>query len=206
MPLRGAVVRDIGIALRQHKAPLARLIALEVGKIFIEAEGEVQEFIDMTEMALGLSRSLEGKTLPSERKQHLLLEAWHPLGTVGIITSFNFPCAVYGWNLSNALVTGNTCVWKPALSTNLVSIAVTKIIAKVLHHHKVNPAVASLAVGPAEIGEALARDHRVKLVSFTGSTAVGRKVGVIVQERFGRSVLELGGNNAISELNSKFTA
>ncbi|KAI9032191.1 aldehyde dehydrogenase domain-containing protein [Hyaloraphidium curvatum] len=197
MPTRGAVVRDIGATLRLHKPKLARLISLEVGKLLAEAESEVQEFIDMTELALGLSRKLEGKTLPSERKQHLLLEAYHPLGVVGIITTFNSPCAVYGWNMSVALVCGNTTVWKPALSTNLVAIAMTKLISKVLIGHKVDPAVASLCTGTADIGEALCRDDRYKLVSFTGSTAVGRNVGVVVQERFGRTVLQLGGNNAI---------
>ncbi|KXS12040.1 Aldedh-domain-containing protein [Gonapodya prolifera JEL478] len=195
-PVRGHIVREIGEALREKKLALAKLISLEVGKILAEAEGEVQEFIDMTDIALGLSRSMPGQVLPSERSKHLILEQWHPLGCVGVITAFNFPHAVYGWNSSLAFVCGNSVVWKPALSTSLVALATTKIVHSVLERNNYPTSLAALLCGAGEVGEAVSKDRRVDLVSFTGSTAIGRKVGVWAQERFGRVLLELGGNNA----------
>ncbi|XP_070541761.1 alpha-aminoadipic semialdehyde dehydrogenase-like [Ptychodera flava] len=196
-PHRGEIVRQVGHALREKKHLLGKLESLENGKILPEGEGEVQEFIDVCDYAVGLSRMFGGKVLPSERPGHALLEQWNPLGVVGIITAFNFPIAVYGWNTAIGLVCGNTCFWKGAPSTPLCSIAVTKIMASVLEANNVPSEVCSMIVGGADIGAAMAKDERIPLLSFTGSTPVGQKVGVTVQERFGKSILELGGNNAI---------
>ncbi|XP_077988767.1 alpha-aminoadipic semialdehyde dehydrogenase-like [Glandiceps talaboti] len=196
-PHRGEIVRQIGHALREKKHLLGKLEALEVGKILPEGEGEVQEFIDVCDYAVGLSRMFGGRVLPSERPGHALMENWNPLGVVGIITAFNFPVAVYGWNASIAMVCGNTCLWKGAPSTPLSTIAIQKIMISVLEANNVPPAVCTLVSAGADVGTAMAKDERLPLLSFTGSTAVGQKVGVMVQERFGKSILELGGNNAI---------
>ncbi|KAL1435121.1 hypothetical protein MTO96_011285 [Rhipicephalus appendiculatus] len=168
-----------------------------MGKILTEGLGEVQEYIDVCDYAVGLSRTIEGKWLPSERPGHALLEAWNPLGVVGVITAFNFPVAVYGWNSAIALVCGDTLLWKTASTTPLCGVAVTKIISKVLEANQLPGAVCALTVGGPPIGDAMAGDDRVRLLSFTGSTQVGRRVALKVQERFGRPLLELGGNNAI---------
>lgn len=196
-PKRGEIVRKIGDALREKIQLLGRLVSLEMGKILVEGIGEVQEYVDVCDYAAGLSRMIGGPTLPSERPGHALMEQWNPLGLVGIITAFNFPVAVFGWNNAIALITGNVCLWKGAPTTSLVSIAVTKIVAKVLEDNLLPGAICSLTCGGADIGTAMARDERVNLLSFTGSTHVGKQVALMVQERFGKSLLELGGNNAI---------
>ncbi|XP_068629591.1 putative aldehyde dehydrogenase family 7 member A1 homolog [Battus philenor] len=196
-PARGEIVRQIGDALREKLQPLGQLVALEMGKILPEAVGEVVEYIHVCDLALGLSRSLPGTVFPSERPGHMLIEKWNPLGAIGIITAFNFPIAVFGWNSAIAMVCGDTSVWKPSETTPLVAVAVTKIVESVLKKNDIPGAVASLCVGGKEIGQQLVQDPRMKLVSFTGSTAVGQQVGVEVQKRFGRHLLELGGNNAI---------
>ncbi|XP_076443394.1 alpha-aminoadipic semialdehyde dehydrogenase-like [Babylonia areolata] len=196
-PQRGEIVRQMGEALREKKALLGKLESLEMGKIVAEGEGEVQEYIDIADYAVGLSRMFSGHVFPSERRGHMLIEQWNPLGTVGVITAFNFPVAVYGWNSSIALVTGNTVLWKGAPTTPLVSVAVTKIVTSVLEKNNIPGAVCSLVTGGADIGTLMAKDERVNLLSFTGSTPVGHKVSQMVQERFGKFLLELGGNNAI---------
>nr|XP_023404448.1 alpha-aminoadipic semialdehyde dehydrogenase isoform X3 [Loxodonta africana] len=172
-------------------------VSLEMGKILVEGVGEVQEYVDICDYAVGLSRMIGGPILPSERPGHALIEQWNPVGLVGIITAFNFPVAVYGWNNAIAMICGNVCLWKGAPTTSLISVAVTKIIAKVLEDNKLPGAICSLTCGGADIGTAMAKDERVNLLSFTGSTQVGKQVALMVQERFGRSLLELGGNNAI---------
>ncbi|XP_074787568.1 alpha-aminoadipic semialdehyde dehydrogenase isoform X2 [Athene noctua] len=196
-PKRGEIVRQIGDALRQKIKALGSLVSLEMGKIFVEGVGEVQEYVDVCDYAVGLSRMIGGPILPSERPGHALIEQWNPVGLVGIITAFNFPVAVYGWNSAIAMICGNACLWKGAPTTSLISVAVTKIIAKVLEDNRVPGAVCSLVCGGADVGTAMARDERMDLLSFTGSTKVGKQVALMVQERFGRSLLELGGNNAI---------
>ncbi|CAH7020775.1 alpha-aminoadipic semialdehyde dehydrogenase isoform X2 [Phodopus roborovskii] len=196
-PKRGDIVRKIGLALREKIRVLGKLVSLEMGKILVEGIGEVQEFVDICDYAAGLSRMIGGPVLPSERPGHALIEQWNPLGLVGIITAFNFPVAVFGWNNAIALITGNVCIWKGAPTTSLVTIAVTKIIAKVLEENDLPGAICSMTCGGADIGTAMAKDTRVNLLSFTGSTQVGKQVALMVQERFGRSLLELGGNNAI---------
>ncbi|KAK3607912.1 hypothetical protein CHS0354_036738 [Potamilus streckersoni] len=196
-PLRGEIVRQMGDALRHKKSLLGKLVTLEMGKILPEGNGEVQEYIDITDYAVGLSRMFAGHVFPSERNGHALLEQWNPLGLVGVITAFNFPVAVYGWNSAIALVCGNTVLWKGAPTTPLVSVAVTKILASVLEKNKLPGAICSMVCGAADIGEKMAKDERINLLSFTGSTQVGHKVSMMVQERFGKFLLELGGNNAI---------
>ncbi|XP_043833210.1 alpha-aminoadipic semialdehyde dehydrogenase isoform X1 [Dromiciops gliroides] len=196
-PKRGEIVRQIGEALRQKIHILGNLVSLEMGKILVEGVGEVQEYVDICDYAVGLSRMIGGPILPSERPGHALIEQWNPLGLVGIITAFNFPVAVYGWNNAIALICGNVCLWKGAPSTSLISVAVTKIVAKVLEDNNLPGAICSMTCGGADIGTAMAKDERIDLLSFTGSTQVGKQVAVMVQERFGRSLLELGGNNAI---------
>lgn len=195
-PHRGEIVRQIGDALREYKDQLGDLESIEVGKIKTEGAGEVQEFIDVCDFAVGLSRQLPGFNFPSERPEHTLEERWNPLGLVGIITAFNFPVAVFGWNAAIALVCGNVLLHKPAPSTNLCSIAVHDIIQKVLKKNNLPAGICTLVCGGTDVGKAIASDKRVDLVSFTGSTHVGREVGCEVQRRFGRSLLELGGNNA----------
>ena len=196
-PARGEIVRQIGEKLREKKDALGSLISLEMGKIKAEGDGEVQEVIDICDLACGLSRSLEGKVLPSERPGHFMLECWNPLGIVGVITAFNFPCAVFGWNACIGLVCGDLMLWKGAPSTPLVSIATTKIFADVLKENGFN-SVCSLVQGDGiEIGELMTNDKRIPLISFTGSCKVGRHISETVSKRFGKSILELGGNNAV---------
>jgi len=196
-PKRGELVRDLGNALRELKAPLGELVSLEMGKIRAEGLGEVQEMIDICDFAVGLSRQLYGLTLASERPGHRMMEQWHPLGPVGVISAFNFPVAVWSWNAAIAAVCGDTVIWKPAEPAPLCGIAVQRIANRVMADHGVS-GVFSLLVGKGGVvGERLIRDERVPLVSFTGSTAVGRQVSATVAGRFGRTILELGGNNAI---------
>lgn len=167
-----------------------------MGKILPEGVGEVQEFVDICDYAVGLSRSFAGQVIPSERAKHVILEKWRPLGLIGVISAFNFPCAVYGWNAAIALTVGNSVLWKGADSTPLVSVATTKIVADVFERNNL-PSVANLCQGGVDIGKVMSKDDRINLLSFTGSTAVGRDVAVEVQKRFGKSLLELGGNNAL---------
>ncbi len=196
-PKRGEIVRQIGEELRRHKEPLGRLVSLEMGKIRAEGEGEVQEMIDMADFAVGLSRQLYGQMMNSERPGHRMYEQWHPLGVVGIITSFNFPVAVWAWNAVIAAACGDTMIWKPSSSTPLCAVAVQKICARVMESHGI-PGVFTLAVGSGRtVGEKMLRDRRLPLISFTGSTGMGRHVAAATAERFARSILELGGNNAI---------
>ena len=196
-PKRGDVVRDLGTALREIKEPLGDLVSLEMGKIRAEGHGEVQEMIDICDFAVGLSRQLYGLTLASERRGHRMMEQWQPLGPVGIITAFNFPVAVWAWNTAIALVCGDPVIWKPAEPAPLCGVAVQHIANRVMADHGLT-GLCSLIVGKGSIvGEALLTDERVPLISFTGSTVVGRHVASTVAGRFGRSILELGGNNAI---------
>ncbi|XP_063434369.1 alpha-aminoadipic semialdehyde dehydrogenase-like [Mytilus trossulus] len=196
-PQRGEIVRQMGEALREKKTILGKLESLEMGKILAEGEGEVQEYIDIADYAVGLSRMFSGNVFPSERPGHMLIEQWNPLGVVGIITAFNFPVAVYGWNSSISLICGNCCLWKGAPTTPLVSVAITKILEAVLKANNLPGAICSLVQGGADIGMLMAKDERINLLSFTGSTPVGHKVSMMVQERFGKFLLELGGNNAL---------
>jgi len=197
-PKRGEVVRQLGEALRQAKPDLGRLVTLEAGKIIAEGEGEVQEMIDICDFAVGLSRQLYGLTIASERPQHRMLEQWHPLGLVGIITAFNFPVAVWAWNSVLAAVCGDATLWKPSSQTPLTALATTKIAERVCRAAKVDPAIFSLVIGEgATVGERLLTDRRIALVSATGSTKMGVHVGEAVAQRLGRTLLELGGNNAI---------
>jgi aldehyde dehydrogenase (NAD+) len=197
-PKRGEVVRRLGVELRKHKADLGRLVTLETGKIVAEGEGEVQEMIDICDFATGLSRQLHGLTIASERPGHRMMEQWHPLGVVGIISAFNFPVAVWSWNCALAAVCGDATLWKPSEKTPLTAIACVKIAERVCRECGADPAIFSLVCGTgAEVGERLAADARVRLVSATGSTRMGRRVGEVVARRLGRVLLELGGNNAI---------
>ena len=196
-PRRGELVRDLGNALREMKEPLGDLVSLEMGKIRVEGHGEVQEMIDICDFAVGLSRQLYGLTLASERPGHRMMEQWHPLGPVGVITAFNFPVAVWSWNAALAAVCGDPVIWKPAEPTPLTAVAVQHIANRVMADHGVS-GIFNLVVGPGRsIGERMLEDHRLPLISFTGSTAVGRRVAQAVAGRFGRTILELGGNNAI---------
>jgi len=196
-PQRGEIVRQIGVALREKLDSLGKLVSLEMGKIVPEGIGEVQEYIDICDFAVGLSRMLPGKIIPSERPGHALLEQWNPLGLIGIITAFNFPAAVSGWNTALSLVCGNTQIWKGAPSTPLVTVAITKILSDVLEANKLPGAICSAVQAGADVGEAMSHDERIALLSFTGSTKVGRAVSNNVHSRFGKCLLELGGNNAI---------
>ena len=197
-PVRGETIRRLGNALREAKGELARLITIETGKIIAEGEGEVQEMIDICDFAVGLSRQLHGLTIASERPGHRLMEQWHPLGVVGVITAFNFPVAVWSWNSALAAVCGDSVVWKPSSKTPLTAIAVTRIAERVCRETGADPAVFTLVIGHTEaVGEPLARDRRVPLISATGSCNMGRRVGQLVQGRLGRTLLELGGNNAV---------
>ncbi|BDU74073.1 L-piperidine-6-carboxylate dehydrogenase [Mesoterricola silvestris] len=197
-PKRGEVVKELGDELRRHKEDLAELVTLEMGKTLREGLGEVQEMIDICDLAVGLSRQLYGLTMPSERRMHRLQEQWHPLGVVGVITAFNFPVAVWSWNTAIALVCGDTVLWKPSSKTPLTAIACTRIAERVLLKFGYDPAICSLAIGKgSDIGDLINTDPRVALVSYTGSVPGGRHVGKLVQERFGRHILELGGNGAV---------
>ena len=196
-PLRGEAVRLIGDRLRAHKDQLGSLVSLEMGKIKAEGDGEVQEMIDIADFAVGQSRMLYGNTMHSERPLHRMYEQWHPLGVVGIISAFNFPVAVWSWNAFIAAVCGDTCIWKPSPKAPLCAIAVQRICNEVMEAHGYPP-VFQLFIDPGnELADAFVRDERVDLISFTGSTAVGRRVGEKVAARMGRVLLELGGNNAI---------
>jgi aldehyde dehydrogenase (NAD+) len=189
-------VRRLGEALRRRKTELGRLVTLECGKILSEGEGEVQEMIDIADYAVGLSRSLGGATLPSERPDHRMFEQWHPLGPVAVITAFNFPVAVWAWNAMVAAVCGDTVVWKPSEKTPLAAIAVQRIVEEVMAPEGFS-GVFNLACGGADAGRRLAEDPRIALVSATGSCRMGREVAKVVAGRLGRSLLELGGNNAV---------
>ncbi|WP_433859645.1 L-piperidine-6-carboxylate dehydrogenase [Streptomyces kronopolitis] len=195
-PRRGELVRRLGELLREHRSDLADLITIEAGKIRSEALGEVQEMIDICEFAVGLSRQLYGRTIASERPGHRLAETWHPLGVVGVISAFNFPAAVWSWNTAVALVCGDTVVWKPSELTSLISLACDRLLARAAEEVGAPAGVHRLLLGDRAIGEKLVDDPRVALVSATGSTRMGREVGPRVAARFGRSLLELGGNNA----------
>jgi aldehyde dehydrogenase (NAD+) len=195
-PARGEVVRQLGERLRQKKQALGTLISLEMGKVLAEGLGEVQEMIDICDFAVGLSRQLHGLTIASERGGHRMIEQWHPLGPVGIVTAFNFPMAVWAWNAALAAVCGDTCVWKPSPQTPLCALAVQRLCAELQASHQAD-GLWNLVLGAAAPGEWMASDRRLPLLSFTGSTAVGRRVGAEVAERLGRSILELGGNNAV---------
>jgi aldehyde dehydrogenase (NAD+) len=196
-PRRGEVVRQIGEALRYNKAALGRLVSYEMGKSLQEGYGEVQEMIDICDFAVGLSRQLHGLTMHSERPAHRMYEQWHPMGVVGIISAFNFPVAVWSWNSMIAWVCGNTCVWKPSEKTPLCALACQSIVASVFSANKVPEGVSGLVTGGRDIGEWLASDTRIPLVSATGSTRMGKAVGTAVASRLGKALLELGGNNAI---------
>ena len=196
-PKRGEVVRLLAQELRQHKEALSRLVTLEMGKILNEGRGEVQEMIDMADLAVGMSRQLYGLSMHSERPQHRMYEQWHPLGPVGIITAFNFPVAVWAWNATVAAIAGDSMIWKPSSQTPLTAIAVTRIAGRVLAEAGAPP-VFNLAVGDRHaVGGPLVADPRVPLISATGSVGMGRKIGTVVAERLGRSLLELGGNNGL---------
>ncbi len=196
-PQRGEVIRLLGLALREHKAELGALISLEMGKIRSEGEGEVQEAIDICDFAVGLSRQLYGLTMHSERASHRMYEQWHPLGVIGIITAFNFPMAVWAWNAALAAVCGDTMIWKPSLKTPLCAIALQKIVDRVFGEAG-HPGVMTTVVGTdAGVGTTMINDKRLPLISATGSCRMGKLVGTAVAARLGRSLLELGGNNAI---------
>lgn len=195
-PARGQIIRKFGDLLRLHKEDLGLLITLETGKILAEGAGEVQEMIDMCDFAAGLSRQLSGVTLSSERPRHRMFEQWHPLGVVGIITAFNFPAAVWAWNSLLAAITGNAMIWKPSARTPLTSIAIHKILEPLLKVHDCQ-GVFHLCITEGHLGATwLAQDNRVPMISATGSCQMGREVGSAVAQRLGRSLLELGGNNA----------
>ena len=196
-PKRGEVIRDLGNLLREYKEPLGELVSLEMGKILPEGMGEVQEMIDICDFAVGLSRQLYGLTMHSERPQHRMYEQWHPLGPVGIVSAFNFPVAVWCWNAALATVCGDTNIWKPSSQVPLSAVAVQHLANRIMDDHGLT-GVFNLLVGPGRtVGEKMLNDSRVPLVSFTGSTSMGRHVSETVARRFGRSILELGGNNAI---------
>ena len=196
-PQRGEIVRQIGNQLRQHKDALGQLVTLEMGKIYQEGLGEVQEMIDICDFAVGQSRQLYGFTMHSERPMHRMYDQYHPLGIVGIISAFNFPVAVWAWNAMLAAVSGNVCVWKPSEKTPLTALACQHIVAEVLRENDLPEGIFNVIIGDAQVGSMMAHDRRVPLVSATGSTRMGRKVGEAVGARLGRSLLELGGNNAI---------
>jgi aldehyde dehydrogenase (NAD+) len=196
-PKRGDIVRQVGEALRKYKEPLGKLVSYEMGKSLQEGYGEVQEMIDICDFAVGLSRQLHGLTMHSERPGHRMYEQWHPLGIVGIISAFNFPVAVWSWNAMLAWVCGDVCVWKASEKTPLCGVACQNIIAEVFQKNNVPEGICGLVTGERDLGERIAHDKRIPLVSATGSTRMGKAVGAAVGERLGRSLLELGGNNAI---------
>ncbi len=196
-PKRGEIIRQIGEKLREHKVSLGQLVTIECGKILQEGLGEVQEMIDICDFAVGLSRQLYGLTMHSERPDHRMYEQYHPLGVIGIISAFNFPVAVWSWNAMIAAICGNVSIWKPSEKTPLTAIACQHIIASVLRDNHLPEGVFSYILGDAGIGQAIAADKRISLVSATGSTGMGKKVAKTVSERLGKSLLELGGNNAV---------
>lgn len=196
-PRRGEIIRQYGNVLRENKDALGRLVSYEMGKSLQEGLGEVQEMIDICDFAVGLSRQLHGLTMHSERPNHRMYEQWHPLGIVGIISAFNFPVAVWSWNAMIAAVCGNVCIWKPSEKTPLSAIACQKLLAKVLKDNHLPEGIFCLINGDYKTGEWLCRDEQVSLVSATGSTRMGKSVGAALAARFGKALLELGGNNAI---------
>ena len=196
-PKRGEIVRQIGDALREQKEPLGQLVSYEMGKSLQEGLGEVQEMIDICDFAVGLSRQLYGLTMHSERPLHRMYEQWHPLGVVGIISAFNFPVAVWAWNAALAWVCGNVCIWKPSEKTPLCGIAVQNIVAEVFKKNNVPEGVNCLVQGAREVGEWMSNDTNIPLMSATGSTRMGKALSVAVAARLGKTILELGGNNAI---------
>jgi aldehyde dehydrogenase (NAD+) len=196
-PQRGEIVRQFGNKLRELKEPLGKLVSYEMGKSLQEGYGEVQEMIDICDFAVGLSRQLNGQTIPSERPGHVMREQWHPIGVVGIISAFNFPVAVWAWNTALAWICGDVCVWKASEKAPLCSIACQNIIAGVLKENNLPEGISCIINGDYKVGEMMTTDSRIPLVSATGSTRMGRIVGKTVAERFGKSLLELGGNNAI---------
>ena len=197
-PVRGETVRRLGNALRDFKHELGQLVALESGKIVAEGEGEVQEMIDICDLAVGQSRMLYGLTIQSERPNHRLMEQWHPLGIVAVITAFNFPVAVWSWNAALAAVCGDSTVWKPSEKTPLSAIAITKIAERVCRETGADPAIFALLIGDRKtVGQKLADDRRIPLVSATGSVGMGLNVAKAVHGRLGRTIMELGGNNAL---------
>jgi aldehyde dehydrogenase (NAD+) len=196
-PKRGELVRDLGDALREFKEPLGDLVTVEMGKIRAEGHGEVQEMIDICDFAVGQSRMLYGLSMHSERPSHRMYEQWHPLGILGLITAFNFPVAVWSWNSALAAICGDTIIWKPSSYTPLTAVAVTHIANKVMADHGMS-GIFNLAIGSGrDVGELMLNDRRVQLVSFTGSTQIGIHISETVARRFGRTILELGGNNGI---------
>ncbi len=197
-PKRGEVVRQIGLELRKHKEPLGKLVSCEMGKIYQEGLGEVQEMIDICDFAVGQSRQLYGFTMHSEREKHRMYDQYHPLGIVGVVSAFNFPVAVWAWNAMLAMVCGDVVIWKPSSKVFLCAIAVHKIVSKVLKKNNVPEGVLNLvAASSRELGDEFFADKNLRLISFTGSTKIGKKVGGLVGARLGKSILELGGNNAI---------
>lgn len=196
-PRRGEMVRQMGDAFRKHKNALGQLVSYEMGKSLQEGLGEVQEIIDICDFAVGLSRQLYGLTMHSERPEHRMYEQWHPLGIVGIISAFNFPVAVWSWNAMLAWVCGNTCIWKPSEKTPLSGIACQNIISEVLRNNNLPEGISCLVIGDRAVGEAMASDENIALVSATGSTRMGKEVAKAVSARLGKYLLELGGNNAI---------
>ncbi len=195
-PVRGFLVKSFGRLLEQHKEDLADLVQLEVGKIRSEALGEVQEMIDICDFAVGLSRQLDGRTMPSERPGHRLMETWHPLGVVGIISAFNFPVAVWAWNAALALVCGDTLVWKPSEKVPLTALACSALLDRAIEQQDAPRGISQLVIADRDAGPALVDNPKVALVSATGSERMGAQVGPRVAARFGRAILELGGNNA----------
>ena len=197
-PKRGDIVRQIGNALREHKKDLGSLVSLEMGKIQMEGEGEVQEMIDIADFAVGQSRMLYGLTMHSERPEHRMYEQWHPLGPVGVVTAFNFPVAVWSWNTMIGLIAGNTIIWKPSSKTPMTAIATQNIASRVLKENGLPDGILNLLVGNRnDIGEPLLQDQRIPLISATGSVRMGQHVAQVVGGRLGKTLLELGGNNAI---------
>ncbi len=196
-PQRGEIVRQFGNKLREYKEPLGKLVSYEMGKSLQEGYGEVQEMIDICDFAVGLSRSLNGLTIPSERPGHVMREQWHSIGVVGIISAFNFPVAVWAWNTALAWVCGDVCVWKGSEKAPVCAVACQNIIAEVLKENNLPEGISAIINGDYKVGEFMTTDARIPLVSATGSTRMGRIVGATVAERFGNSLLELGGNNAI---------
>ncbi|TVR18202.1 MAG: aldehyde dehydrogenase family protein, partial [Balneolaceae bacterium] len=196
-PQRGEIVRQIGLKLREYKEPLGKLVSYEMGKIYQEGLGEVQEMIDICDFAVGLSRQLYGLTMHSERPQHRMYEQWHPLGPVGVISAFNFPVAVYSWNAMIAAVCGDTVIWKGSEKTPLCGVAVQNIVAEVLKENDLPEGIFGLITGGREVGEWLTSDERIPLISATGSIRMGKQVAQVVGARLGKTILELGGNNAI---------
>ncbi len=197
-PRRGEIVRQVGEALRQNKEMLGALVSLEMGKIHTEGLGEVQEMIDICDFAVGLSRNLGGPTLQSERPKHRMMEQWHPLGVVGVISAFNFPVAVWAWNTALAWVCGDSCLWKPSSKTPLCAIACQNIVAGVFRRNGLPEGLSCVTIGRGStIGEKLVNDPDIPLISATGSTRMGQRIGAVVGGRLGRAILELGGNNAI---------